>query len=140
MELARGERPEPGSMIWRRQPLRPSDAEKAEIIARCQDFIDILLKPRFLPEIRPLPFNYPVDILGKWQGTRYRFLQRYRSGFPENLGDEFDAPFTRLDWIDTNRFDIYWHRHNGTWFRLHRDLSLDAALKTIETDGHLHPL
>jgi len=32
-----------------------------------------------------------VDILGKWHGTKYRFIQRYRSGFPENLGQEFDA-------------------------------------------------
>ncbi len=123
-----------------RRPPHPSDTEKAAIIARCQSFIDTLLKPRFLPVIRPTTFNYPVDILGKWHGTRYRFLQRYRSGFPENLGEEFDAPFTRLDWIGPDRFDIQWHRHTGTWFRLHRDLSLASALKTIETDGHIHPL
>src|SRR5665213_1626644 len=51
-------------------------------------------------------FNYPVDILGKWHGTKYRFIQRYRSGFPENLDEEFDAPFARLDWISRNRFDL----------------------------------
>ena len=36
---------------------------------------------------------------------RYRFIQRYRSGFPDNLGEEFDAPFARLDWIGHGRFD-----------------------------------
>jgi hypothetical protein len=46
------------------------------------------------PVIRPTEFNYAVDICGKWRGTRYRFIQRYRSGFPENLGEEFDALFT----------------------------------------------
>ena len=35
---------------------------------------------------------------------------RYRSGFPNHLGEEFDAPFARLDWISPNRFDIRWHR------------------------------
>jgi hypothetical protein len=74
-----------------------SDPEKTLITATCQRFIDEVLKPRFLPAIRPTEFNYPVDILGKWHGARYRFVQRYRSGFPENLGEEFDAPFTRLD-------------------------------------------
>ncbi|WGD51112.1 hypothetical protein QA641_37195 [Bradyrhizobium sp. CB1650] len=73
--------------------------------------IDDFPKPRFLPTIRPTQFNYPVDILGKWLGTKYRFVQSYRSGFPENLGEEFDAPFARLDWISRNRFDIQWHRH-----------------------------
>jgi hypothetical protein len=56
------------------------------------------------------------------------------------LGEEFDAPFTRLDWISRYRFDLQWHRHTGTWFYLNRDLSLVEALNTIESDGLLHPL
>ena len=72
-----------------------SAAEKSAVTAACQHLIDDFLKPRFLPTIRPTQFNYPVDILGKWHGTKYRFIQRYRSGFPENLGEEFDAPCHR---------------------------------------------
>ena len=117
-----------------------SDLEKAHVTAACQRFIDTVLKPRFLPTIRPTDFNYPIDIRGKWLGDRYRFLQRYRSGFPENLGEEFDSAFTRLDWISPDRFDIQWHRHTGVWFRLYRDQSLAEALTIIETNGLLHPL
>ena len=118
----------------------PSEAEKSRITAACQRFIDAILKPRFLPAIDPTAFNYCVDIQGKWQGPRYRFIQRYRSGFPENLGEEFDAPFVRLDWISPDRFDIQWHRHTGAWYRLYRGQTLVQALNTIETDGHLYPL
>jgi hypothetical protein len=118
----------------------PSVLEKALITTACQKFIDQVLKPRFLPVIRPTEFNYPVDIRGKWFGSRYRFVQRYRSGFPENLGEEFDAPFARLDWVSRDRFDIQWHRHTGTWFCLYRDRSLAEAIKILETDGILHPL
>ena len=117
-----------------------SEAEKTRITATCQRFTDEILKPRFLAAITPTAFNYCVDIHGKWQGPRYRFIQRYRSGFPENLGEEFDAPFVRLDWISLDRFDIQWHRHNGTWYRLYRGQTLVQALATIEADGHLHPL
>ena len=66
-----------------------SAAEKSAVTAACQELIDNFLKPSFLSAIRPTQFNYPVDILGKWLGTKYRFVQRYRSGFPENLGEEF---------------------------------------------------
>jgi len=114
--------------------------EKAAITATCQRFIDKVLKPRFLPAIRPTQFNYPIDIFGKWHGNRYRFLQRYRSGFPENLGQEFNSPFTRLDWVSRDRFDIQWYRHTETWFCLYRGLSLAEALNTIETDPLLHPV
>jgi hypothetical protein len=99
-----------------------------------------VLKPRFLRAIRVTQFNYPADILGQWHGSRYRFVQRYRSGYPENLGEEFDSPFARLDWVNRERFDIQWHRHTDTWFCLYRGLSLAQALNTIETDGLLHPL
>jgi hypothetical protein len=127
-----------------RKPLKPasaiSDAEKARVIEACERLIADFFKPRFLPEIRPTSFNYPVDILGKWRGAQYRFVQRYRSGFPENLGEEFDAPFARLDWISPDRFDIQWHRHTGQWWRLHRALTLTSAINAIKADGHLHPL
>jgi hypothetical protein len=127
-----------------RKPLKPtaafSEAEKASVTDACERLIEEFLKPRFLPAIRPTEFNYPVDILGKWHADKYRFIQRYRSGFPENLGEEFDAPFARLDRIGRDSFDIQWHRHTGEWFRLHRGLTLAEAMQTLKTDRILHPV
>jgi hypothetical protein len=127
-----------------RKPLKPtatfSEAEKAGVTAVCERLIDEFLKPRFLPVIRPTQFNYPIDILGKWRGANYRFIQRYRSGFPENLGEEFEAPFARLDWVGLDRFDIQWRRHTEAWFRLHHGLTLVKAVETLRSDGLLHPV
>ena len=127
-----------------RKPPKPnsafSEAEKARVTAACELLIAEFMKPRFLPEILTTEFNYPVDILGKWRGAQYRFIQRYRSGFPDNLGEEFDAPFARLDWISRDRFDLQWHRHTGQWWRLCSGLTLDEAVQTIKADGHLQPL
>ncbi len=117
--------------------------EKAAIASTCERFIAETLKPRFLPEIRSTQFNYPVDILGRWRGNKYSFIERYRSGFPDNLGEEFDAAFTRLDHVEEClaeiRFDVMWHRHTGQWWRLHSSVTLDEALRLIETEPHLQP-
>jgi hypothetical protein len=117
--------------------------EKAAIAARCERFIAEVLKPRFLPEVRPTPFNYPIDIVGKWRGSKYSFITRYRSGFPENLGEEFDAPFTRLDHAYGHtadvRFDVMWRRHTGQWWRLYSAVKLEKALRLIEGDLNLQP-
>ena len=129
-----------GSKVVQRRAAGLSEVEKAVVTTACRQLIEEFFKPRFLPAIRPTEFNYPVDIHGKWHGTKYRFIQRYRSGFPENLGEEFDAPFARLDWIGRDRFDIQWHRHTGEWFRLHRSLSLAEAIETLKSDGLLHPV
>jgi hypothetical protein len=101
------------------------------------------LKPKFLPEIRPTEFNYPVDIVGKWRGSKYSFIVRYRSGFPENAGEEFDAAFVRLDYLGKllaeARFNVLWHRHTGAWFLLHLSVTLTEALHLIETEPFLQP-
>jgi hypothetical protein len=118
--------------------------QKAEVAVRCERFISEELKPRFLPRVRPTEFNYPVDIFGKWRGSQYSFVQRYRSGFAENLGEEFNSAFTRLDHrddcFDAVRFDVMWHRHTGQWFRLYLFLTLEEALEAIRDDELLHPL
>ncbi|MDX8453446.1 hypothetical protein RFM98_11815 [Mesorhizobium sp. VK9D] len=116
------------------------ELEQKTIVAACEKLIEGFLKPRFLSEIRPTQWNYTVDIRGAWAGGRYRFIQRYRSGMDHNRGEEFDAPFARLDRIGPDRFDIYWMRHTGKWWRLHTDVTLAKALRILETDGHLHPV
>ena len=121
-----------------------SAAEKAVIAGACQRLITETLKPRFLPEVRPTQFNYPIDIFGKWRGSKYSFITRYRSGHPDNAGEEFDMAFTRLDHVEEHltdlRFDVMWHRHTGQWFRLHALVTLDEAFRLITTEELLWPL
>ncbi|NKK64479.1 hypothetical protein GFL88_13210 [Rhizobium leguminosarum bv. viciae] len=122
------------------KPAPADNLEKQAIIAACEAFIRDILKPRFLREIRATEWNYVVDIRGSWAGNRYRFMQRYRSGFEDNRGEEFDAPFARIDRMGPDRFDIYWMRHTGKWWRLHSGATLAEALRILETDGMLHPV
>jgi hypothetical protein len=120
------------------------DEEKAAIAERCERFIREELEPRFLPQVRPTEFNYPVDIFGKWRGGKYSFIERFRSGIADNLGEEFDEAFTCLDRRDEcrteTRFEVMWHRHAGQWFRRHLALTLKDALERVRTDGLFWPL
>ena len=120
---------------------KPSDAEKRAIAAACERFIDDVLKPRFLPEVRPGAYNYCVEIFGKWHGTRYRFLQRYRNDRPDSYSErEFIAPFARLEYVGRDRFDLSYFRHTGQWWPLDRGVSLEEALALLETKGVYHPV
>ena len=120
-----------------------SAVEKAAIAATCDRLIADVLKPRFLAEIRPTEFNYPVDMFDQWRGNKYSFIVRFRSGFPDNTGEEFNAAFARPDHLAEHiagtRFDVMWHRHTGQWWRLHSCVPLDEALRLIETDPVLRP-
>ncbi|MDX8441237.1 hypothetical protein [Mesorhizobium australafricanum] len=128
---------------WVHRAARPAavdQREKQAIVTACEKFIQDVLKPRYLSEIRPTKWNYTVDIRGAWAGGRYRFIQRFRSGWEQNRGEEFDAPFARLDRIGPDRFDIYWMRHTGKWWPLHANVTLVEALHILEADELLHPV
>jgi hypothetical protein len=122
------------------RPAAADDLEKQAIIAACKTFIRDVLTPRFLPEIRPSEWNYVIGIHGAWMAGRYRFMQRYRSGMEHNLGEEFDAPFARIDSRGRDRFDIYWMRHTGKLEPVHAAVTLAEALRLLETDKVLHPV
>ena len=117
--------------------------EKAAISAACENLIATVLKPRYLPEIRATKHNYPVDLFGRWRGSKYSFIVRFRSGFAENAGEEFDAAFARLDHIEEsaeeNRFDVMWHRHTGQWWRVYSSVTLEDGLSLIDAGGALRP-
>jgi len=93
----------------------------------------------FLPEVRPSAFNYPIAIYGKWHGTNYRFITRYRSDDPTSVSPEFEPPFARLGYLGRDRFELSWHRHTGEWLCLHRRIPLAEALRLIETEGYFQP-
>ena len=118
---------------------KPSDAEKHAVAAACEKLIEQVLKPRFLPKIRPTAFNYPIAIHGKWHGNRYRFFTRYRSDDPTAIAPEFDAPFARLGYLRRDRFELSFHRYTGEWICLHQDVSLADALHLIASDPFFQP-
>jgi hypothetical protein len=63
--------------------------------------------------------------------------------FPENAGQEFDSPFTRLDHqeecLSATRFDVLWRRHTGLWLRQRASVTLEQALRMIATEELLQP-
>jgi hypothetical protein len=119
---------------------KPSPGEKSVIIATCDKFISEVLKPRFLPEIRPRSeCNYPIAIYGKWHGNKYRFITRYRSDDPRSYEPEFESPFARIEYVRRDCFDLSWHRHTGEWLCMFERLSLTDALNTIESMPHFAP-
>ena len=119
---------------------KPPEGEKRAITAACEAFLAEVLKPRFLPEIRPTKFNYPIDLYGKWHGNKYRFIERFRSDSPNAIVPEFEEPFARLEYVRTDRFDLSYRRHTGEWICLYQFISLAEALRLIEEQVHFHPV
>jgi hypothetical protein len=83
-------------------------------------------------------------VTGRQRGSKYSFIARYVSDFPETDGEEFDVPFARLDHDEESltelRFHVVWLRHTGKWWPLHVSLTLEEALQRVESSPLLHPV
>jgi hypothetical protein len=118
---------------------KPRSDEKIAITTACESLIADVLLPKYLPEVTPSEFNYPIAIYGKWHGNNYRFITRYRSDQPNSFTPEFEAPFARLEYASRNRFNLSYHRHTGEWYCLFRWITLHEALALIADGMHFHP-
>lgn len=116
---------------------KPRSEEKIAITTACESLIADVLLPKYLPEITPSEFNYPIAIYGKWHGNKYRFITRYRSDRPDSFTREFEAPFARLEYVSHDRFDLSCHRHTGEWYCLYQRITLNEALALIATHFYL---
>ena len=134
-----GKTPRAKQWTKRQYAAPPSEREKQAIVAACVTFIRDVLKLRSCPD-QADRVELCDRIHGAWAAGRYRLRQRYRSGMEHNRGEEFDAAFARIDRMGPDRFDIYWMRHTGKWWRLHVGVTLAEALQILETDGALHPV
>jgi hypothetical protein len=83
--------------------------------------------------------HHPENVWGKWRVKDTDYGRPPPPGQPHNPGWEFDAPFARIDRMGPDRFDIYWMRHTGTWWRLHTDKTFAETLHILATDGVLFP-
>jgi hypothetical protein len=121
-----------------------SDHEKAAVKAACEQPIAQTLEPRYLAGTHLSGLSAPIDIVGKWRGSKHSFVARYRSDDPEVLEPELDEPFARLghmeEYWSEARFDVMWLRHTGEWWRLHPTVTLGEALQHVESDPLPRPV
>ena len=123
----------------RRPTPKPSPAEKAAITSACEALITETIIPKYLPEVRPRDFNYPVAIYGKWLSNKYRFITKFVCPDPSSTAPWFETAYARIDYDGPDRFSVWWHRHTGEWRCMHEDKSLTEALHLIATEPYLRP-
>ena len=128
---------------WRSVRVRAMTSKENKAVAACDRLGANVLKLCPQPEIRTTDFNYPVDLTGRMRCSRHSFVVRFRSRFPDNAGEEIDAPFARFDHdeetLDDLRFHGIWFRHVGRWQHLHSFVTLPEALELLEGDSVLRP-
>ena len=115
------------------------EAVKTEVSQQGQRLIDEW-KPQYVKEsLEGHHFNYIVDLFTKWHRNYFYLVAKYACPGPTAISPFFEAPFTRLEYVGGNRFNLSFMRHTGKWVEVEQELTLTKALESIRTDGFYYP-
>ena len=118
---------------------RVPDAVKTEASQRGQKLIDDW-KPLYVKAPpKDHRWNYIVDLFTRWRGNYFYFVAKYACPGPTAISPFFEAPFTRLEYVGENRFNLSFMRHTGKWVEVEQELTIAKALESIRNDGFYHP-
>lgn len=116
---------------------RISDMYKSEVTKRAQEFVETVLKPRYVNDPPADPqCNYIVDIFIHWYHSYLYFSATYCCVGPNVLYPSFEYRFARMEFTGINSFHLAFMRHNGEWVGLYNALSLDECLNAIRDDAY----
>ena len=130
---------------WTMRPAKSSkpsvpDAIKAELVAKANDLIENVLKPKHvLPPKPDEPFNYITDIGAKWNRNYFYFVSTYACPGSNALAPTFESNFARLEYLGDGKFALYFLRHTGAWIGNYNPSSADECLKAIRDDPWFTP-
>jgi hypothetical protein len=66
-------------------------------------------------------------------------VAKYACPGPTAISRFFNTPFTRLEYVGENRFNLSFMRHTGRWVEVEQGLTLAKAFESIRNDALYHP-
>ena len=130
---------------WTKSPAKSaktsvSDEIKAELVAKANDLIENVLKPKHvLPPKPDDQFNYLMDIGTKWNRNYFYFVSTYACPGPNALAPTFDSNFARMEYCGDGKFALSFLRHTGAWSEVYDAFTVDESLKAIQDDSWFMP-
>ena len=109
---------------------------KAEVAQKSQQFLERVLKPKYIKKPRPNEkFNYVADVFTKWRQGFLYFCATYHCPGPNAMSPSFEHRFARLEYIGDKRFNMAYMRHTGLWWQIRERLTIDQCLAEVAQDG-----
>jgi hypothetical protein len=116
------------------------DSVKAELSQKALKLIDEHLRPEHVqPPPKEPEFNYITELFTKWYQSYFYFCATYACPHPDAISPTFETRFARMGHQGQERFNLAYMRHNGQWWEIYWDLTMDECLKAILEDHHFFP-
>ncbi|MEM6501761.1 MAG: hypothetical protein AAF685_07980 [Cyanobacteria bacterium P01_C01_bin.89] len=127
------------------KPKVPDD-EKKMLTQQFERLIEEELKPRYVNPESPRGWTVIEDIFGKWYRNFFHFYRVYQ--FSEDMRQStgempprgpIEDRFTRIEYLERDKFNVAYFRHTNQWWTVNRGISLQQVLEEITKNEIFHP-
>lgn len=121
------------------QPKEIPEKLKLKMELKAKNLIESELKKHIKGKNKNKEFNYLADIYYKWIGKRFYLCAKYNCPSSRAVSPSFESKFARLEYVDDNKFQLFFVRHTGQWIKLYEDISLEKVFKALKEDPWFTP-
>lgn len=121
---------------WVFTPLKKTitEKDKEELTALFEPLINEY-KNKFIEEKPNKKENYITNFYCKFYRGFFYLCAEIRAEYVDRKLDGFEEKFARLEFVDTNKYNLAYFRHTGQWCIIETNVTAEFCLKCITNNA-----
>lgn len=121
--------------IWVLTPQKKvlTEADKAQLTDLFESLISDY-KNKFIEAKPNKKENYIVNFYSKFYRGFFYLYAEYKAEYENRTLDGFEEKFARLEFIDTNTYNLAYYRHTGQWWTVDVNVTAECCLENIKNN------
>ncbi len=107
-----------------------TEAEKIRLSNLFEPLINEFRK-KYIETKPDTELNYIVNFHSKFYRGFFYLFAEYKSEYDNRISDGFERKFARLEFIDTNKYNLAYFRHTGQWWTVQENVTAEHCLGYI---------
>lgn len=119
--------------VWVLTPQKKvmTEADKTQLTALFEPLINDY-KKKFI-EVKPnKKENYIVNFYSKFYRGFFYLCAEYKAEYENRTLDGFEEKFARLEFVETNKYNLAYYRHTGQWWAVETNVTPEFCFETIK--------
>jgi hypothetical protein len=107
-----------------------TEADKTQLTVMFESLITDY-KKKFIEAMPNKKENYIVNFYSKFYRGFFYLCAEYKAEYENRILDGFEEKFARLEFVETNRYNLAYYRHTGQWWTVENNVTPEFCLECI---------
>lgn len=117
--------------VWVLTPQKKAETDKTYLTDLFEPLINDY-KTKFIKAKPNKQENYVVNFYSKFYRGFFYLCAEYKAEYENRTIDGFEEKFARLEFVETNKYNLAYFRHTGQWWTVDENVTAEFCFKNIK--------